>query len=71
VGDRVWDEELDRHQRRQEGLADSESVDANNSILIDTRPFQLPADDGYFSAGTRWREPVFAHVADTLNRATS
>ena len=43
-----------------------EFMDANNSILINTQPFELPADDGYFSAGTRWQEPVFADVVERM-----
>jgi len=43
-----------------------EFMDANNSILINTAPFELPADEGYFSAGTRWQEPVFAHVVERM-----
>ena len=40
-------EDLDRHQSLKQGLTYSEFTGANNSILINTQPFELPADDGH------------------------
>jgi len=57
--------DLDRHQSCQQGLTYSEFTDANNSILINTQPFELPADNG-FCAGIRWQEPVFTHVVERM-----
>ena len=39
---------------------------ADNSVLIDTQTYVLAADDGYFSAGTAWREADIAHAAERM-----
>ncbi len=43
-----------------------EFMSADNSVLIDTQPYVLAADEGYFSAGTAWREANIAHASERM-----